>query len=149
MDYLIKAALILLVATYVASDDFDNLGTEFVLTLMENQVMGTTEYDIEVFITTYKSNSVSVHISSPKWSSPKVDHTFSITAGQVELVKFSNDLRMVGTEKSSKGILIQASDEVAVYGFNKEKYSTDGFLGLPTDVLGTDYFAVAYYPPTE
>ncbi|CAH1788157.1 unnamed protein product, partial [Owenia fusiformis] len=149
MDYLKYFLLILHSINMVSSGDVDNLGTEFVLMFMENSIKpSTTPLEIEVFVTTYESNIVYVHISSPKWNNPKVDHSFNITAGEVELVKFSRDLRMVGTEKSSKGILIQASAEVAVYGFNKEKQSTDGFLGLPTDVLGTDYFAVTYYPPT-
>ncbi|KAJ8315427.1 hypothetical protein KUTeg_007577 [Tegillarca granosa] len=47
----------------------------------------------------------------------------------------------------SKGFLITADDEVVAYGVNKQKYSNDAFLALPTDVLGKEYYAVTYYPP--
>ena len=47
---------------------------------------------------------------------------------------------------SSKGILVTASDEVVIYGINKEAYSNDGFVGLPTDVLGKEYYATTYAP---
>ena len=56
---------------------------------------------------------------------------------------------MSGTAKASKAIYITASDEIVVVGVNKEEYSVDGFLALPTDVLGTTYYAITYYPPTE
>lgn len=36
-----------------------------------------------------------------------------------------------------------------MYGTNLEKYSNDAFLGLPTDVLGMEYFAVVYYPSKD
>jgi hypothetical protein len=35
-------------------------------------------------------------------------------------------------------VFVTANDEVAVYGINKRIFSTDAFLGLPTDILGTD-----------
>ena len=33
-----------------------------------------------------------------------------------------------------------------VYGVNKELYSCDAFLGLPTDVMAMEYRVVCYYP---
>ena len=41
---------------------------------------------------------------------------------------------------------IVATDEVVVYGTNIENYSNDAFLAFPTDVLGTEYYAVCHYP---
>src|SRR3546814_6265400 len=38
-----------------------------------------------------------------------------------------------------RGINVTASQEVAVFGLNRVKYTTDGFLGLPTDVVGRRY----------
>jgi hypothetical protein len=44
---------------------------------------------------------------------------------------------------------VSADDEVVIYGVNKEQYSNDAFLGLPTDVLGMEYYAVTWYPPSQ
>src|SRR5207247_10011993 len=34
--------------------------------------------------------------------------------------------------------------QVTVYGLDEIRYSTDAYLGLPTDALGTDYIALGY-----
>ena len=38
-----------------------------------------------------------------------------------------------------KGINVTANNEVAVYGMNKVRWTTDGYLGLPSDVIGRRY----------
>ena len=49
-------------------------------------------------------------------------------------------------EIEDKVIYIQADNEIAVYGLNKEKFSTDGFLAYPTDVIGYEYYTVSHSP---
>lgn len=44
----------------------------------------------------------------------------------------------------SKGIHVEAKEPVAVYGLNRIPYSSDGYLGLPTGVLGTEYIVSGY-----
>jgi len=39
---------------------------------------------------------------------------------------------------------VTAADEVTVYGLNQRSQSTDAFLGLPTDILGTEYINQGY-----
>ncbi|XP_013415060.1 IgGFc-binding protein [Lingula anatina] len=51
---------------------------------------------------------------------------------------------MTGSSVQSRGIYITASDEIIVYAVNKEHYSSDSFLVIPADVLGTDYFVPAW-----
>lgn len=55
---------------------------------------------------------------------------------------------MSGSSKSSKAVRVRASDEVVIYGINKERYSCDGFVGLPLDVLSDEYYLVTWYPPS-
>jgi len=43
-----------------------------------------------------------------------------------------------------KGINITASQEVAVYGMNRVLFTSDGFLALPTDVIGRRYVIQGY-----
>lgn len=56
---------------------------------------------------------------------------------------------MAGSSKSSKGIRVKASDEVVIYGVNKERYSCDGFVGLPLDVLSDEYYLVTWSPTSR
>lgn len=43
-----------------------------------------------------------------------------------------------------KGINITANREVAVYGMNRVRWTTDGYLALPTDVIGRNYVLQGY-----
>ena len=45
---------------------------------------------------------------------------------------------------SQQGIHVETLDEVTVYGLNRIKFTTDAYLGLPTDILGTQYLVLAY-----
>ncbi|CAG2227544.1 Hemicentin-1 [Mytilus edulis] len=105
-------------------------------------------YEIELFITTTRTSTVSVQVTAPKYSS-SINEQFTVTAGSVKQLFFSPSLRMSGSSSSSKGILVSASDEVVIYGVNKERFSNDAFLGVPTDVLGTEYYAVTWYPASQ
>ncbi|WAR12499.1 FCGBP-like protein [Mya arenaria] len=42
-----------------------------------------------------------------------------------------------------------ATDEVMVYGSNKEKNSNDAFLAYPVDTLGSEYYAVTHSPSEQ
>lgn len=124
----------------------DNQGTEFIIGFMENVKI---KLQLELFVTTSRTTNVSVKVTAPKYPSANLNEQFSITAGQVKQVMFTNKLRLIQTEFSSKAVLVEADDEIVIYGVNKETYSNDAFLGLPTDVLGKKYYAICYYPPSE
>ena len=53
-------------------------------------------------------------------------------------------LRGSGVAIESKGVLVQATEEVTVYCVNKQRYSTDAFIAYPVDALGTEYIAVTW-----
>ncbi|CAC5417849.1 Adhesion G protein-coupled receptor B2,Coadhesin,Thrombospondin-1,Mucin-like protein,Hemicentin-1,Adhesion G protein-coupled receptor B3,Thrombospondin-2 [Mytilus coruscus] len=106
-----------------------------------------TDFDLELFVTTSRTTTVNVEVTSPKWTSPSVNEQFTVTAGVVKQLFIDLTLRLEGTVKESKGIRVSADDEVVIYGVNKQWYSNDAFLGLPVDVLSDEYFAVTYYPP--
>ena len=48
-----------------------------------------------------------------------------------------------------KGVQVTASAPVSVYGFNQRVISTDGYLALPEDRLGTEYIVLAYAGPNQ
>ena len=47
------------------------------------------------------------------------------------------------------GILVESDTEIAVYGLNQVRRTTDAFLALPTDILGTRYLAVGSEPSSN
>ena len=51
--------------------------------------------------------------------------------------------------QSNKGVWVQATKEVSVYSVNKEPKSTDAYISLPVDVLGTEYYALTYTRDAE
>ncbi|XP_061184990.1 SCO-spondin-like [Saccostrea echinata] len=123
----------------------DNRGTEFIIGFMQNINLNMK---VELFITTSSSKKVSVSVQSPKSTKPYIRSSFTISKGQVKQLFLDQKIRMDGSAKGTKGILIRATDEVVVYGINKELYSCDGFVALPTDVISNDYYLVSWYPST-
>jgi hypothetical protein len=57
---------------------------------------------------------------------------------------YTKSLSGENVEHSNKGVLITATEEITVFGVNKEPFSTDGFVSYPTDSLGTEYILVTY-----
>ncbi|MCH9826715.1 MAG: hypothetical protein K0U79_03100 [Gammaproteobacteria bacterium] len=47
-------------------------------------------------------------------------------------------------EVVERGIRVRADREISVYGLSQEVFTTDAYLGLPDDALGTDYIVVGY-----
>ncbi|OWF44661.1 SCO-spondin-like [Mizuhopecten yessoensis] len=124
----------------------DNRGTEFIIGFMQNIA---ASYDVELFVTTMRTTTVNVKVTAPRYSAAGINEAFTVTAGTVKQLFFDPSIRLYSNEMSSKAVLVTADDEVVIYGVNKETYSCDAFLGLPTDVMGTEYYAVTYYPPSR
>jgi hypothetical protein len=52
------------------------------------------------------------------------------------------------TEITNRSVHLRFEDEVTVYGINTQRWSSDAFLALPNDALGTDYMILSY-PNTQ
>ncbi|KAJ8310861.1 hypothetical protein KUTeg_012726 [Tegillarca granosa] len=105
--------------------------------------------DNELFITTSKTTPTNVLVQAPRYPSLGLNESFSVIAGTVKQLNIKSDIRLIGTSMEAKGILVTSDQEIVVYGVNKDRYSNDAYVSLPTDVLGTDYFAVCWYPQTR
>ncbi|KAI8495123.1 hypothetical protein Bbelb_271090 [Branchiostoma belcheri] len=99
----------------------DNRGTEFLLTFLEN--FQRDEHQPALFITT----------QSP-----------TATVTEVDLERLAVELR--GSEKSNKAIHVTSDEEIVIYGVFAERATSDAYLALPTDVLGTEYFVACMTP---
>ncbi len=114
----------------------DSRGTDFWLLFMNNLVTPTPYLDI----TSEVDASGTVTISGISFSQP-----FSVLANTVTRVNIpaTAEINSSGAIQSL-GIHVVSDNEVTVYGMNQAPYTTDGFLGLPVDILGTSYLVMTY-----
>ncbi|XP_066304996.1 IgGFc-binding protein-like isoform X1 [Branchiostoma lanceolatum] len=123
----------------------DNKGTEFILTFTENMQRDLNEPRLLVAGTTQTPATVYVDVLGVGFTT-----TFSIRFGEVNTVNLPRAaVELRGGASQSTGILVTATEEIVVYGVFAEQASSDAFLALPTDVLGTEYFVSCYNPSSN
>jgi len=116
----------------------DNRGTEFMLGFMEN-LAGTGE-SVALFITGDVATSGIVEIPGLGFSSP-----FAVTPGTVTSVALPLAARASGSDVvATLGVRVAAGADIVVYGLNQRQATTDAFLGLPIDILGTEHIVLGF-----
>jgi PKD repeat protein len=118
----------------------DSRGTDFWLSFPTNY---NSEPTLTLFIAAETATTGRVEVPGLGWSD-----RFTVTPGEVTAVALPKDAQLV-REKNAKqdlGVHVAAKADVSVYGLNRIKFTTDAFLGLPTDALGTDYRVISYDP---
>lgn len=76
-----------------------------------------------------------------------VDHTLTVTAGEVKSYILPRSLRHEDNHlKQNKGIHITSTDKIRIIGENQETHSTDLFLVYPVTSLGNKDEESEYYP---
>ncbi len=114
----------------------DSKGTDF--WLMFNGNYSTPAASL--FITGDTATTGTVEIPSLSFST-----SYTVTPGTVTTVTLPNAVSVTTVDTvGDKGVHVTAADEVTVYGLNQRSQSTDAFLGLPTDILGTEYINQGY-----
>jgi hypothetical protein len=120
--------------------DFPDLDSLYIFISSETPTSGTINYT-DFNGTPFQQNFVITDVSTV--------HKFAVHYDNFELRGFNQS----GTSFSQNNQTEQAApqtfhivsnDEVTVYGFNQAERTSDAFLVLPTDVLGTEYFVLAY-----
>ncbi len=114
----------------------DSKGKEF--WLMFNRNYNTPA--VTLFLTANVNTTGKVEIPGLSFT-----QNFSITANAVTSVVLPNAVAIHTNDViDSKGIHVTAADEITVYGLNYIQFTTDAYLGLPVDALGTDYIILTY-----
>ena len=115
----------------------DSKGKDF--WLMFNSNYSNTP-ELTLFITSAVNTSGVVTVPGLAFSAP-----YTVAANTVTPVIIPSTVAThINNVIDYKGIHVTAIDEVTVYGLNRIPYTTDAYLGLPTDVLGTDYMILTY-----
>jgi len=116
-------------------------GTDFWLMFL-SQIKEPIGYppEIDLLISSDVATSGNLSIPGTGFNQP-----FSVNPGQVQTITVPQNTEVDTSDTvEAKGIHITAQAPVAVQGVNIRQYTTDGFLGLPTSTLGTDYVIASY-----
>ena len=112
----------------------DSAGTDFWLGFPVN----ISSPELTLFITGGTATTGTVAIPGLAFS-----EAFSVTPGTVTSVTVPVDAQMSNSPTpEDKGIHVTAGGEVSVYGISRAQATTDAYLALPTDILGTEYIVL-------
>ena len=119
-----------------------NKGTDFWLTFPGNYAPDPDNpVRLRLCIVGPRDTAGTVSIPGLGWSTPfLIGGTMEVTIALPSGAELASILDIV----VYRGINVTAENEVAVFGLNRVKYTTDGFLGLPTDVIGRRYIIQAF-----
>ena len=133
---LLSAVCLALLSAAPAPAAIDSRGTDFWLAFQQNLDVP----ELTLFIAGETETSGTVTIPSLTFSEP-----FTVTPGSVTSVALPPEAMIVNSDTvEDLGVHVTAEAEVTVYGLNRVMFTTDAFLGLPTDALGTDYINLGF-----
>ena len=119
------------------TDKSSNYGRHFVLGFTEHIYSNS-----DILISVVAKFNTDVTITALTSSRPLF--TSHIKAGKVMEYRLPNGLKMQGTNIQSKGIEINSTNDITVFCLNHFHDTSDGYLALPTNALGTIYVVASY-----
>ncbi|MGH2846436.1 MAG: IgGFc-binding protein, partial [Thermoleophilaceae bacterium] len=132
----VLATLSLAAAMAAPAGAQDSKGDDFWLMFPGNLSGG----QLTLFITGDTATMGTVEIPGMQFT-----QSFSVTPGSVTTVNLPVNAQQQSSDAvENLGIHVTAGDEVTVYGLNRRSASTDAYLGLPVDALGTEYINLGY-----
>ena len=121
------------------------VGTEFWLCFMKNykedkRPSQSQDLILELFITGDEDSKVRIEIDGIGYR-----QNINVPAGTVQNVKIPAEAQVKSDQVLERlAVHITSDKPVSVYGLNRRFQTTDTYLALPTEVLGTDYRAMCY-----
>lgn len=130
----------------------DNLGKEFYVAFAANQGSGGFSSDDTTLFALYLTGPVpaSGYVEVPAINFRK---DFTTTPGQITTIPLPDgdeapwqSVEVTASESVMSGMAVHivADTEIAVYGMSHKQYSSDAFMAMPLDVLGTEYRTMCY-----
>ena len=135
----VTSSRVVAVAAGSGSAAIDSRGTDFWLAFNQNY---SAPPELTFYVTSDVATSGVVEVPGLGLSTP-----FTVAAGSITAVSLAPEAQLIGPNEltnENKAIHVTAGAEVTVYGLNRIPFTTDAFLGLPTDSLGTDYRVMSY-----
>ena len=123
------------------------MGKDFILGFMENKISGSAN-NIELFVTTTSNTPAAVTVTTPLFN-PSFSQVTTVSRGNIEKIEITYNIRGSGTGVQDRGVQVTSTEEITVYGVNKEMYSTDGFVAFPVDAIGKQYILATWTTEAE
>ena len=118
----------------------DSLGKDFWVAFPSNY--SGMSPALSLFISSPTATDGIITIPGLPWS-----EAFTVTPGLVTTVEIPPAAQLSLGDSGAvehRGIKVTADDEVTVYGLNRIQATTDAYLGLPVDVLGTEHIVLGW-----
>ena len=133
--------------TFLLVDDCDtsNMGRQFALVFLEST---KDNLALNIFAASITDSPISVIISTPAFASQSVIVSETLFGNNMKQISIPNTLQLSGSSRSNNVILITASSDIVVQGFNQDRTSCGGFLIYPINALGTSYYTMNWWPPS-
>jgi hypothetical protein len=135
--HIVIVALALFGPVLTFAQQQDTKGTEFWLTFPANSdTTGVVYLNISADDTT-----------TGTWSIPGlgISGNFTVVPDSVSEIPLNNLAQVVVSDGISPyGIKVVTNKEVTIYGVSVTDFTTDAFLGLPEDILGTEYIVLGW-----
>ncbi len=146
----LASAMLLLGALCISSPTAaqlrSNFGKEFYVAFAQNQGGAETDNLMALFITSRVPASGVVSVPYLNYSI-----NFTTTPGQISEIMLPSDQTVATVEMTLSeiaytggGVHITADQDIAVFGMNHKLYSSDAFMAMPVDVLGTTYRSINF-----
>lgn len=133
----VTALLAVLPGGATAFASLTSAGTEFWLAFPTNYSQTPT---LSLFLAGETPASGSVTVPGTGYTT-----SFTTTPGQVTTVSLPSATQVSTPDGvEARGIHVQATAPVSVYGLNRIRYTTDAYLGLPTQILGSEYVVMSH-----
>jgi hypothetical protein len=150
------AIMLLALTTATAQSIRDSKGTEFWLAFMPNDHSGpTNDPSLIIYVTAESPTSGYVAATRRTGATDTLRFTIAnanevvrinLNYGRYELIGATFNWSGTGDCETVMpcGIHVVAQDEISVYAASREYTTTDAWLALPEDVLGTDHRVMSY-----
>ena len=124
--------------TEVAAASLDSRGTDFWLTFPQNHLGNGTEFSF--FLSAEVDTTVTIEIPGTAFMD-----TVNVTANEALKYILPTEVEILSSDTvEARGINVTANTEFTVYGLSRQQFTTDAYLGLPTDVIGTEYAVLGW-----
>ncbi len=105
-----------------------------------NPIKRTDELELNLFLTAKQNALVAIEIDGIAFK-----REVNVRAGTVVNVAIDSAAQLRGSDEIERlGVHITSDVPIAVYGLNRRFQTTDTYLALPVNVLGTEYMAMCY-----
>ncbi len=130
-------ALLTAIMLFTTAQAQDSYGSDFWIAVPGNYSVLSPE----LYITAQSASSVTVSMPGLAFTT-----TVAIAANTLQTIVLPATAQIQTSGISNLGIHITSTTDVTVYLMNAQSATTDAYMALPVDALGTDYYVMGYDP---